>query len=368
MQFLSSDRRSNAVWRPSGIIALLFFLFMAVIRPIHADLIHLRNGKVIEGIFDSQKGNILVFNTYDGKKEIPANLISKMELGYTGVPACYKLHEDFFLSCDALLHMADTKEALIVPHRGSMVRKKIPWEKIKFLEFQKEKQDQRVISLLSRGLKLSVTLDKGQKFEGTIVAVRASYLSLKQSDGKIKKLSEKELKRGVISPITKEKGEQKVPHQFRVIKIFPGFLQIKDGRWITGFSILGMILGASAYGYSEYQQANNVSRRASSDPLYIPGLTDGKYIAEFNRHQNAQRVAAAVGGVAYLYHLYDIRIWDFSPVATPDKPGYDSTDLERKSSVFIAFRNGSDSGVEQKQTHLIVRPGHYWGVSLEFRF
>lgn len=279
---------------------------------VFADLIHLRNGKVIEGFFLNQEGGNLVFETFEGKVRIPASNVKKMEVGYTGIPVCYTM-ENGDENCNALLHQAGPDEMLIVTERGSLKRNMVPSKRIEKITFEKEKDDQKLLPHLSRGVGIRIHID-GLPLQGTVESMRGNELTVKRSDQTLVTVGEQHLNEGELYAPERIPPPEK---RFRTMNLLPGVSQTIDGDYWTGGAILFSMAVLGGGIYSEFQSASGLDDAAMSDPMFLL-FNQGDYQSRFESHKQNQTALGGVMLLVYLYHLYDVEIWKLE-----DSPRYE---------------------------------------------
>lgn len=104
---------------------LLVLPFFSNLR---ADLLSLKNGNEIEGFFLREYTDKIAFQDLDGKKHIVSSLeIEQVEIGLSGVPACYLWEGDDpdEKECSVLLVRIDEKEIMFAKGKGFRQIKKI---------------------------------------------------------------------------------------------------------------------------------------------------------------------------------------------------------------------------------------------------
>lgn len=274
-------------------------LFMFVPWAVHADIIYLRDGTRVEGLFQYQEGSNFIFETFDGKVSIPSKNIVRMEMGYTGIPICYSTKDGKVKNnCNAILHLLDDDEALIVNERGSLKRTSVDPDDISFLEFRKEKPGQRVITLLGPGVGIK-TVVGGKTINGAIEEVDEGELLVEQEDGEKVSLMEESLRSGVLYI-----PEKKLYFDFQYSDIIPGYSQYAHGEYFKGSAILGGLVIFGAGLAAEYQATVALSSQAMNDPAFLI-YNDPSYKKQFETHKQNQAMFGFALAAVYGYHLYD---------------------------------------------------------------
>ncbi len=276
--------------------------------PLKADIIYFRDGTNMEGLFVTIDQGILIFRTLEEEKQFPFSEITKIEVGYTGVPLCYTTRElSHEKTCPGRLHRLENGQMIIASGIGFLERSEVSLDDIIFLEFRKSKDDQKMLPHLSPGIKLTIERADGSLATGVIASVSSETLELQKSNGDILSFREEDLAGArYVSPV------ERLDQGFRFVYLFPGWHQIQRGNFWGGMTIIGGFGMFAAAGAAEYSAARKVNSNASSDITFLLFNTHS-YYDEFAKHQNNQRYIGAAAGLLYLFHLFDVFRWAPSP-------------------------------------------------------
>ncbi len=369
MERLSKHRWGGVesrILRITGI--LLGFLLAFFPTTLRADFIYLKNGTVIEGYFLSQEGDEMIFKDMDEREvRIPERQIRRLEVGYSGIPVCYRERGESTDDCDILLHSVNSQYAVFVPssRAGSLKPRRVRMEDVEHIEVKKRSRRERIIPILSEGIWVELRLDDGV-IRGEVREIMGSSILVDPGDGTSQKVYENQMKEvqlfiPYVPPVWR---------RFDYWKLVPGVYQYRQGRYLMGSSILLSMVALGAGIQVEYGNANKMDNRAdsdylnfhylyryggigtyvvTSDYLYLRSVYDS-YESSFNRHKQNQR---ALGGgifLVYLLHLWDAKIFTLEEV-----PG---EHVIRQPRITIQNRIST----------LENRIDHYQGIGFQFSF
>ncbi len=278
-------------------------LLLLTAAPVQADMIHLKNGSVIEGYFLNQEEDYFIFRTFDGEKKIRASEIQKMEMGYSGIPFCLKESgENEF--CEGLLHGISESGLVYVDKPEKNKKKSISLENIDYITFRKSSAGQFILPMLGTGVLLETGKDDNL-IKGRITEIAEDKITVTDSVRGEVILGEDDLREGkiyrYIHPVDR-------PFQIRrgigPGTFIPGLYQFQRKDYLRGSLILGGLLFSGAAAGYEMQQANLIDDRAMTDPLFL--LYDNPvYRKEFQAKQMNQAGLGLLMAGIYFYHLFD---------------------------------------------------------------
>lgn len=292
-------RRSIPAVASLGGLSCVFFLLL-VPATLWADLLRLKDGTVLEGKFISNTGDVTVFLTKDGEKRIPSDTIEQVEVGYSGLPLCYKTKGDS-KKCGAVLHKLGPKKAVIATGDGNTERKEIPADDIIFLEFDKQ-SNEKAVAVLQEGA--NVKLKTGdQTVEGKVKKKADGSVELKTRDGTSRKLAEADITGGVVT------SSPFIAGTWNYLALIPGFPQLQREQNLKGYGIMGTMGMFGAIGLVEYLQAEAVDAQAESD-IGFKFFGDTTLVKKFEGHQQNQMIMGGLAAILYAYHFYDYFSYD----------------------------------------------------------
>ena len=331
---------------------LLVLPFFSNLR---ADLLSLKNGNEIEGFFLREYTDKIAFQDLDGKKHIVSSLeIEQVEIGLSGVPACYLWEGDDpdEKECSVLLVRIDEKEIMFAKGKGFRQIKKIDIDDLDQVELLYKNYPFQTLPPIQKGLQAQVET-KRALFAGKVVDTGQKHISLKGKKGRRRRYKIRNVKKILISfteeapTDTVKKGSK--PEKLKaegglswfhyisyVTYIFPGWPQYRQGqKWkgalmLTSYSLL---LRAMAL---EYSQANSVGNKAKQSES-AADISEQEEI--FNKHQKNQAYYGyALLGI-YSWHVLDLIFFDDNTQASSRKK---STYQATYASFFPVFQENSE--------------------------
>ena len=284
-------------------------------RILYADIIHLKDGSKFDGFFLSMEGEYFLFQTASGEKRVQADSIDRLEIGYSGVPVCFV--ESGRKECPGVLHALNSDRMVIGKGRGFLERESIALGDVSFIEFQKERENQKVLPVLSSGIKIHFLLEES-KVSGKIRDIRNEQAVFQDEDAV--SVKEGDIHGGLFAAPMMELSEG-----LRFFHIVPGWHQFRRGDTMRGFSILGGLFALGLGLYSEYASGEAVVKQAAGAPeVMLFNFSDG-YKARFDSHQ-AQHDGC---GDQCLPHFESLVSKDFPPAIGADEIGLGRKEQDR---------------------------------------
>ena len=284
--------------------AFLTLLFFS--EYLQADLIRLKNGESEEGFVFSDEGLDIIIERDGKKKKILKSDIEKVEISYTGIPACYRMKKNSAdLLCDDLLHSFDNKKVKFASGKGFLSILEYDLEDLDSVEFKKKYRED-ISDYLPKDLVLSLVMKKSP-VKGKIKAVDKGKVSVSLPDGRVISVNEPDII-GLeyrASENNIEAGTKKAAFEFNYL--IPGVAQFRRGQRIKGvatFAIFGMLAFGAG---NEYRLAN---RSLNETQIIFTGETVifGKNLlrnGSYETHKRNFYALSFLSAVLYLYHLYD---------------------------------------------------------------
>ena len=330
----------------SSLLVLPFF------SNLRADLLSLKNGNEIEGFFLREYTDKIAFQDLDGKKHIvPALEIERIEIGLSGVPACYLWEGDDpdEKECGVLLIRIDEKEIMFAKGKGFRQIKKIDIDDLDQVELLYKNYPFQTLPPIQKGFQAQVETKRTQ-FAGKVLASGQKHIVLKGKKGRSRKYKISNVKRILFSfteevPTNTVKKDSK-PEKLKaegglswfhyVSYISPGWPQYRQGQKWKGALMLtssSLLLGATAWEYSQAIAAGNKAKQSEK----AADINEQEDI--FNKHQKNQAYYGyALLGI-YSWHVLDLIFFDNNAQARSRKK---STYQATYASFFPVFQENSE--------------------------
>ena len=297
------------------------------VAPLQADLLRLKSGEELEGFYIREVDGVVEFKLADGTdREIPADEVANLEMGYTGVPLCYRTKEKPDEEvCNVLLHKIEGNQMVIADQRGYLSLRKIPLHTVRTAELNRVGEFQKIAPLLQKDLKIRATQAQDQSppdgeapsdgetppdgeapqqdstVEGEIAEIRGDRVFIRDSNGELREVED-----GRIQLVAFQ-GPPKAPEaerEFRFSDLYPGVPQYGSDQRNLAYGIFGSFHFALLGFLFEYNAATQASAKAQSD-ITVLLFNNTTYLEEFNRHQRNQAMFLGIAGLVYIWHVVD---------------------------------------------------------------
>ncbi len=269
---------------------------------IFADTIKLKSGETLNGKFISENQDKIVFDTFKEKLTIDKKNIQSVELGYSGIPVCYKLSYNPVETCNDLLYSFTQDEIAFVVDSGSNI-KKYKHIEVNFIKLTQQNAGSDILAKIPGGIKIKITNTSDEEIEGKIESVNPNQIEIIKKSGENVTLTA-----GDIQILYWESEGLMVKTKNVVKYTIPGFVQF-DYNKPKSISLIGLTLFFGAAAYMEYNAAqkalNNNTNIIPVGDYFIVGnnfLPSNNYIYHKNRMNMAIGGLVAVG----LFHFYDV--------------------------------------------------------------
>lgn len=325
------------------------FIWMLFISPVCllADLAILNDGTRLGGYYLKEVENGILFKTLNGEQiKILSSELKKLEVGYNGSNMCITEKNKNTKNCDSLFYKIDKDSIVVAEGEGFLKLRKIPIKDVKKFELHKsEYRPEQLAAKIPRNKNFEFHYE-GKKIQGKVLSQKDKKINIKTKDGKIKQLDSENIKLAVYKPdLQKELWD--IPWRY----LYPGIYQYEQGNTYTGYGLGGGFALSIAGFLVEYQAAVAAASAASGD-LTVILFNNDSYLAEFNRHQDMQKLFILGASSIFIYNLIDYLYLDSSESAElfPKYPG---------SSLFISVtleqnrhdRLGTTIGLEDQKRY-----------------
>lgn len=332
-------------------LSIIFFLFvLPSFFNLSADLLYLKNGDEIEGFFLREYVHKIAFQGLDGKKHIiTSSQIERMDIGLSGVPACYTWEGDEpeKKECSVLLVKIDDGEAIFARGKGFRKIKKIDIDELSQIELSYKNYPFQIFPPIQKGFQATVKTKRGQ-FEGKGLEANKKYITLMDKKGRTRKYRAGAIEKVLLS-FTKEalagavkKDSSSSPKKAKSKEKaawfyypFPGWAQYKQGRKWKGLSMLTASLLCLGGLVSEYSQASSAANKAKESTATANDVAEQRKV--FDKHQENQRYYALALLGLYSWHILDLIF--VSPKAAP-RPSLKSVHKTKQLSFLPIFQEG----------------------------
>lgn len=210
------------IGRPVSIVFVL--LMVSLTAPLHADFLVLKK-KILVGEFRQATETEYLFKTDAGERSIPRYEVSRLVIGFDGIPVCFQTKRSQTPNCKGTLFLLDGVRAVLgfpQPGKDEWYKIRMKHSSLSFLKMKKSTLDPALLPVLARGLQVQVQLRDETNYTGEMVRARGNLLELKTPGGERQRI-----KRGDIQGAT-------ILLPGRELKFIPEPPKRKGGWWIFG--------------------------------------------------------------------------------------------------------------------------------------
>ncbi|NBU98517.1 MAG: hypothetical protein EBS19_09975 [Spirochaetia bacterium] len=325
--------------------SFIFSLFLAT--GLVADILTLKTGEEIDGIYLGGDNKTIQFETLLGINTIPRIKITKLEIGYSGSSFCYTL-KNKVQKCEGILHSVNEKNIILGTGRGSLKKEIIPLSLIIQIQVSKSNKNQNLLGIFEKGMEVEIYRE-GIKEKGRIIDY--NLLDKKvffERDGEKLEIQESE----ILSIVWKKKPGILQYSKLALDYLIPGTHQIESNRalGITMTGLFTVLALAIPYEYQSAQvaAAKNVDIIPLGNSYIIVSGIDSD--PSFNQHKRNYYSAIGGLGALYLVHTYQI----FKDYRTGKIPGFNTLEVSvfknqtELKSIIPTYNNGIGTNIELK--------------------
>ena len=180
---------------PMRITASGALLMLFVTVPVYADFMVLKK-KILVGKFQNSTDTAYRFDAGSGVREVPKYQVSRLVIGYDGIPVCFQTRRSNTPNCKGSLFLLDKVRAVMAfQQKGKdewyLIRMRL--SSLTFLRMKKSVLDPALMPVIASGVQMRVFLDDDEETVGELLRARGNMLELRRPDG-----SKERLKRGDI--------------------------------------------------------------------------------------------------------------------------------------------------------------------------
>lgn len=283
---------------------LKFFLIyhIVLISCLYADTIKLKNGKTLNGKFISENQEEVTFDTFEEKIKIDKTTIQSIELGYSGIPVCYKLSYKPVENCDDQLYSFTKDEIIFIVDNGADIKKYKPIG-VSLIKLSRSGAGSEILTRLPNGIKIRIVKTSKEEVEGKIRSISPNQVQLSKKNGESAKVSV-----GEIQTVYWESGGVLTKTADVLKYTIPGFVQFKYNKpkslSLMGLWLLFAIAIPIEYNAAQKALDNNVNIIPVGD--YFMVVNNALPSNNFQFHRNRMNIAIAGLSVVTAYHFYDV--------------------------------------------------------------
>ena len=270
------------------IFSLILFIIIFPSQS-YSDTLILKKGKPLTGFFLKEKGNKVLFQDTRGTQHsIFSKKIERLDIGFSGILACYSFKGKSKKNCNILFMNIDVEkeEVNIAVGKGFHDKKKIDMNKLGKVTLFLNKTPRPYIPNLPTNLPVSLTVKKKKrkgkivqfsKFSITIRFKKDSFLKYSinsissmelyfdkiKSQNKLENEEEKIDNQEVAKDTKKSKNdiERRISDATYLDYLIPGKYQFRKKNYLRGFGITIVMSSLAFLSFNEYQS----SEKAKSD-------------------------------------------------------------------------------------------------------
>lgn len=287
---------------------LSFLVLLSILSfSVSADIIQTKTGRFIEGSFIKESREFLEFETKGEVTKIKKEDVKTLEIGYFGIPFCYKKTGLFDSEdCSSLLYSVTEDHIIIAKGVGYLHREKIPLSDLKYFYSNDLEKNKTLTKVIKENSKLHLKT-KGNEFILSKInkIVKNKFTLTEVETNKKKELSESEISALEWKQETKTTNYVELP-----LYATPGVYQVANDRYLKGFSLSILFFGSLAYAAS---QQIAISQSVPSQFL-IPFsnsvliLEDPSYKKTIQTYTQNRNLAIGAAGILWGIHFLDVWI------------------------------------------------------------
>ena len=248
-----------------------FLVLLLTLNTISADILFLKNGKVIIGSFTKEVGESIIFKNNKGVvKSYKLNEVSKLEIAYNGINSCYSEKANVKKKiCGILFNRFEKNNIILITGKGDRQRLSINKSMVNELEISPQKNEFNNLNTTPKNSKMRVeSKNKEQNITGKFKSINDDFLVIKNENGEESKIPLNKVKKivymfnedNIASKVNKKKYKLILnPEKYTGYYFFPGIGQVANKRKGVGaIMILGTILSTVGILYEYNNQKLSV--------------------------------------------------------------------------------------------------------------
>jgi hypothetical protein len=281
-------------------LVLAFFSFVSL----PADVLFLKSGEILEGMYVEGDGKGIQFETEKGRILYKKKDIAKLELGYSGSSFCFAF-QGRELICEGILHTVSEDSISYVKGMARTKVETVPLKKIVYLKIYKAKRTERLLGVFAVGMEVLIHVE-GKKESGIIEDYNYVDKQILFKINGTKRILEED---SILSLEWKKKPGILNFTKLAMTYTIPGVHQFKTQK-ATGIALGSLFLLFSAAIPIEFLSAQ---RAAASNVDYIPIgntiLLVSGLDSDPNFEQHKKNYYYAIGGMSVLYLIHSYTIY-----------------------------------------------------------
>jgi len=305
-----------------------------------SDVLFLKSGEAIEGLYLNGDSKGVQFETDTGKILVQRKDVLKLELGYTGSSFCFK-RKGKELECEGILHSVSEESFSYAKGKAGTKAETIAMDSIVYLKLYKTRKSDRFLGIFAIGMEVTIN-SEGKKELGKVEEYNFSERRiLFKSNGIRKSIDEDSIQ------FLEWKKKPGLLHYTKIALEYslPGIHQYNSNK-LTGITLGTLFLFFSVAIPVEYVAAQ---KSAATNVDYIP-VGDNIYIVSglgsdptFEKHRNQYYYAIGGLGAVYMIHSYTI----FKEFREGKSPGFNSLEVSvtKNSPDTKIFKNPEQTGM-----------------------
>ncbi|MCX7998858.1 MAG: hypothetical protein N3A69_07895 [Leptospiraceae bacterium] len=318
---------------------------------VSADIIQTKTGGFIEGSFVKESKEFLEFETKGEVTKIKKEDVKTLEIGYFGIPFCYKKTSLFDSEdCTSLLYSVTDNHIILAKGVGYLHREKIFLSDLKYFYSNDLEKNKTLTKVIKENSKLHLKT-KGNEFILSKVnkIIKNKFILTEVESNKTKELIESEISALEWKQETKTTNYAELP-----LYATPGVYQVANDRYLKGFSLSILFFGSLAY--------------AASQQIVISQSVPSQFILPFNNsvllfddpnHKKTiqtytQNRNLAIGAAGILWGVHFLDVW------------ISERNFESKS--FIGWISVRPELFQSSNLFVNDKIGFYANFSLELKF
>ncbi len=282
-----------------------FIIFYLFYFSLNADIIQTKTGRFIEGNYIQETKEFLEFETKGEIIKIKKDEVKHLEIGYFGIPFCYKKNGLFDSEeCDSLLYSVSENSITVAKGVGYLHREKIPLSNLKYFYAHDLEKNKTLSKVFKENAKLHIRTKERNFYLCKINKITKNILVITEIDTN----STKELLESEISSMEWKQESKSMNYAELPLYVTPGVYQIANEKYWKGFSFSILFFGSVAYAVS-----NQIAISQSQASQFLLPINNSIFIFEDPNHKKIvqdytqkRNIAIGVAGFFLGLHILDV--------------------------------------------------------------